>query len=364
MTRLPPPAKAATVARWVSEVRRSGLQGYLAQVAGILRYARAPGRVTPFEYYVYHLYDRSRSTEAERLAFIGHRGRRAIVRALNDPMAGILADDKLVTYGYLMGLGHPTPRVRALVHAFRAFGAAPTLPDAAALARYLREQASFPLFGKPLGRSNAVGVASLRGRGADGASLLLSGGRPIGIEAFAADVMSFLPRGYLFMDHLVPHPAMAALTGDRLGTVRLYLLLEEGKVRVLGALWKIACGDNMADNFHLAGNLLGALDPATGEVTRVVGGSGPDERLHEVHPDTGARLAGVRLPLWSELMALAEAAARAFPRLPYQAWDIALTPEGPVVVELNSAGDVSLWQRATGKGLMNDRFRAILARRR
>ncbi len=363
MTRMPLP-KVATVARWVAEVRRRGLQGYGRQFTGILRYAWGPGRVTPFEYYAYHLYDRGRHDEAGRGAFIGHRGRRRIVGALNDPQAGILADDKLVTYGYMHGLGHPVPPVRALVHAFRTFGTVPTLPDAAALARYLRHEATYPMFGKPLGKSNAIGVASLQDYDPAAGTLRLPGGTTLAVDAFAASVMTFMPRGYVFMDHLAPHPAMGAVCGGRLGTVRLYLLALGVEPEVLGAVWKIACGDNMADNFHLSGNLLGALTVDTGEVTRVVGGSGLDEVLHDTHPDTGAPLIGFRIPDWTAMVAMVRHAARAFPRLPFQAWDVAATPDGPVLVELNWAGDVSLWQRASGRGMMNERFRRILERRR
>lgn len=361
MTSLPMPATAPSVARWVAEVRRSGIQGYFGQIAGIVRYARATGRVTPLEYYYYHLYDRDRRTEAECRLFIGHRGRRRIVLALNSMRAGILGDDKLVTYGYLKGLGFPTPATRALIHAFRTFGDVPTLHDRTEIEAYLQSHATFPMFGKPLGKSNALGVASLQGR--EGSHLLLTSGRRIPIGTLIDSIMSFLPRGYIFMDHLQPHPDMVAVCGDRLGTIRVYVLREDNTPTILGVLWKITCGANMADNFHLSGNLLGALDPDTGVVTRVVGGSGPDEREFETHPDTGARLIGFAIPRWHDLIGLVRRAALAFPLLPYQAWDIAVTPHGPVFVELNSAGDVSLWQRAMGRGIMNDRLRAILEKR-
>lgn len=359
-TKIPKPATAATVARWVVEVRRRHGRGYLSQVADMIRYNRGHQRINPIEYYLYHLYDRERHDAATRAQFIGHAGRRRIVRALNDAKAAILADDKLVTYGYLTGLGFPTPPLRALYHATRSHGALRRLCDAAQAAAYLRGEATYPMFGKPLGRSNAVGVASLRGYRAGDDVLVLAGGRTIGVETFVTTLDAFLPRGYLFLEHLWPHAAMREVCGERLCTVRVFALLGPRGPEILGAVWKVVVGANMADNFVLKGNLLAAVDIATGTVTRIVGGSGPDERVHETHPDTGARLVGFRLPLWDGLIALVKGAAGAFPRLPYQGWDIALTPSGPVIVELNSAGDLSLWQRPAGRGFMNERFYALL----
>ena len=53
-------------------------------------------------------------------------------------------------------------------------------------------------------------------------------------------------------------------------------------------------------------------------------------------------------------------AAQAVPGLPLQAWDIALCPNGPVLVEANIGGDVNLPQIASGDGIMNDRLAAFL----
>jgi glutathione synthase/RimK-type ligase-like ATP-grasp enzyme len=68
------------------------------------------------------------------------------------------------------------------------------------------------------------------------------------------------------------------------------------------------------------------------------------------------------LPEWTALTALCLKAARAFPGLRMQAWDIALTERGPVLVEVNVGGDFNLPQLAHGSGLMDERFRAFVDR--
>jgi hypothetical protein len=133
------------------------------------------------------------------------------------------------------------------------------------------------------------------------------------------------------------------------------------RAAILHALWKIPVGDHPADNFWRPGNLLAGLEAASGRVTRVIQGVGPERRELESHPDTGGRLQDLILPEWPALVALGLRAATALPGLRMQAWDIALTDRGPVLVEANIGGDFNLPQLAHGKGLMDERFGAFLS---
>ena len=191
--------------------------------------------------------------------------------------------------------------------------------------------------------------------------LVFKGGRTLGVENFVGELEPYRRDGYLFQEMLAPHPELEALCGRRLSTVRLIVLLEDAAPVILHALWKIPVGDHPADNFWRPGNLLAGLEASSGRVTRVIQGVGPDRREPERHPDTGCRLSDVVLPDWPALTALALEAASTLPGLRMQAWDIALTVHGPVLVEVNIGGDFNLPQLAHGRGLMDERFGALLA---
>lgn len=65
------------------------------------------------------------------------------------------------------------------------------------------------------------------------------------------------------------------------------------------------------------------------------------------HPDTGMMLLGVTIPHWDELMHLSEAVAKAIP-LGYLGIDIALSEEGPVVLEVNARPGIEIQNVCNG----------------
>ena len=85
-------------------------------------------------------------------------------------------------------------------------------------------------------------------------------------DAGYAELEPYRKDGYLFQEMLAPHPALAALIGRRVSTVRLIILLEDDTPAILHALWKIPVGDHPADNFWRPGNLLAALAAEDGRV--------------------------------------------------------------------------------------------------
>ena len=66
-------------------------------------------------------------------------------------------------------------------------------------------------------------------------------------------------------------------------------------------------------------------------------GAGYDSHahVHEVHPDSGFRIADFQLPMMDEVRAFVDRVARVVPQVQYVGWDIVVTPTGPVLVEGN-----------------------------
>lgn len=130
---------------------------------------------------------------------------------------------------------------------------------------------------------------------------------------------------------LVQHPEMARLYPGSVNSLRVVTYLDpDGQVHVLAAVLKIGNG-GVIDNFS-NGGMYTMLD----EQGRALHAAS-DEEGHpfEVHPITGVTITGYRVPLYDEVLALVDRLARRVPALPYIGWDIAITPEQPVVIEGN-----------------------------
>ncbi|MSP83511.1 MAG: hypothetical protein EXQ94_11445 [Alphaproteobacteria bacterium] len=350
------------LARSLKQVRDRHGRSTRSQIGEIMRLAFGPGRVSPFEYFRYRLFDDRTFAAADKARFLGNalRIRYQSSYVARDWLA--MTTDKVMFYAVLKGLDLPFPAARALYHPMRNFGTVRALRDADALAAFLRDPGVYPLFAKPADGVGSAGVASLTRYDAEADQLVSADGRHTGVAAFVAELDPYLPRGYLFQERLQTHPSLAPPLGGRLSSLRCLVMIEDGRPVLLRTTWKIPTGSNVADNFWRPGNLVAAVDPETGRVFRIVRGVGVDQGLVDDHPDTGARLNGLTLPAWDKVRALCLEAAAGFPGLWLQGWDIALTDRGPLPLEMEGDGGAqTLTQDAMGRGLLDDRFIVFLA---
>lgn len=66
--------------------------------------------------------------------------------------------------------------------------------------------------------------------------------------------------------------------------------------------------------------------------------------LYTNHPTTGARILGVQLPFWEETVNMLKRASERVPSVGYIGWDVALTPNGPILIEGNTTPGYKYYQ--------------------
>ena len=314
-----------------------------------------PGKLPPEEYYMYRLYDRT-LTLREKRSFISNR---AMGNLRYDRRWGVVADDKLLCYALLSDYRIKIPENVAVIHAFRGINGARSLRSADECEAFFRDIDNYPFFTKPItGRfSRDVYLAETFDREAD--MIRLGDGKTITPHELARSCRQ--PKtGFIVQKLLTSHPDIAARFGDRLSTVRMIILRETDGPRVFAALWKIASARNMADNYWRSGNVLAVLDTQNGVVKSCTQGMGPELRQVEHHPDTGQRLIDFALPRWNDLREMAMKASYAVGGLPIQAWDMAITPDGPLALEVNEIGSLFLPQIAFQAGLNQGEFKRVV----
>lgn len=66
--------------------------------------------------------------------------------------------------------------------------------------------------------------------------------------------------------------------------------------------------------------------------------------IYEKHPITDAQLVGIKLPYFNETLEMIQKAAMEVPQVGYIGWDIAITPDGPVIIEGNTTPGYKYYQ--------------------
>ena len=253
------------------------------------------------------------------------------------------------------GLGLSTTRMQAAFAPTRGFGSLPTLRSTADIVRFLSSQARYPLFGKPVRGSQAMGSVLIRK--VDGVIATLGNGQTISLSKLAEEVAANTTYGYVFQDAVTPHPSIATLTGSQtVSTVRVVTVNHNDTPEVLYTIWKLPAPNAMSDNFWQKGSLIALVEPTSGLVQKVRFASGPDTQWVESHPVTGAQLVGATLPCWQSVLDLARAAHATVPDNGILGWDIAITPQGALLIECNENTGHGLYQLASGRGVLNHDF--------
>ncbi len=138
-------------------------------------------------------------------------------------------------------------------------------------------------------------------------------------------------RGELLVEeNIVQHPDLAAYCPGTVNSTRIAAFFDGEKTHILAIAQKFGRGQ-AADQMDFGG-FYTMLDD-DGKAL----GPGYDSHGHsyELHPDSGLRIADFQLPMMAEVRAFIDTVARHVPQVQYVGWDVAVTPDGPVLIEGN-----------------------------
>lgn len=174
---------------------------------------------------------------------------------------------------------------------------------------------------------------------------------------------SLMARGlYLVEEGIVQHPQMDLLCPSSINTIRVVTLVVDGVAKHLYSLVRMGLGDSPVDNISSGGMYTWVDGDGT---LRYPCFHDKTASYVEVHPKTGMRVVGFVIPLYREVVDLCLRAALVEPRVGYVGWDVAVTPDGPVLVEGNLIPGYDMPQTAAfhpdGKGILPV-FEAALGR--
>lgn len=145
----------------------------------------------------------------------------------------------------------------------------------------------------------------------------------------------------LFETLIVQTDQMSSLNSSSVNTVRfMTTLYPGGEAKTIAAFIKIGRAGSCVDNAGSGGNVDGGVDVETGKIFNTLEFNGWRKKRHITrHPDSNVWLEGMMIENWSEIRQKVEEYQKALPFVKAAGWDIALTPDGPYIVEVNDMWD-------------------------
>lgn len=160
-----------------------------------------------------------------------------------------------------------------------------------------------------------------------------------------ADLLDYVKKhDLLVLEQVLPqHPDMARLHPQSVNTMRIVTDRVGNQVYIAYIVLKVGRGDGFCDNSGQGGVIV-RVDPETGKI--ISDATDDYFNLFDRHPDTGIVFKGYQLPMHKEAIALAKEAAMVVPEITHVGWDVAITPDGPALIEGNDYPGTDLCQLA------------------
>ncbi|PJE33384.1 hypothetical protein PSM7751_00079 [Pseudooceanicola marinus] len=329
------------------------------QAREMLQFSRGRQRLGLHEYYTFRLFDPERSIEEKR-QFIGLLGNKDLNKRLSprDMAIGtnVIVEDKIFFEALIKQLGFPTTDTQAVTSRTRHFGNIPRLDTVEAAEAFLLNEARYPLFIKPVSGSRSVGSALISERDLADGSLHLMNGRQIPARAVAEEMFADARGSYLLQSAVQQNATLSDVAGSAVGSMRVVTLMGDQMPEVLYTLWKVPSPSAMSDNYWQDGSMIAEIDPANGQVLQCHRGQGPAREALSLHPVSGKAFTDIRIPHWDAVIDVTTRCHALFAKSGVLGWDIAIGETGPKIIEANPNPHHTLYQLATGNGVLNESF--------
>lgn len=291
-------------------------------------------RIGP-NYYLQARWGRSEISFKHKWQHINRSEYRRLIHRLNPDAYRKASQHKLIEKSVLSLQQLPTPKFIGFVHALRGkCGQGHPIRNAAQLSELLLPHAGQRVCFKPVESFGGFGFASYLIALANGRIELhrKSTEAPISIEEWWKN-NGHNQDGFLLEAFLEQHPDMAALHEHSVNTIRIWVVLQNNRWEVLGGFLRVGRNGSQVDN-QSSGGIACPLDVASGKVRVAIDSARPGYPV-ALHPNSHIALAGFQVPFWQEAKNLAGEAVAAFPHMRLAGLDMAITPAGPCLIELN-----------------------------
>lgn len=358
--------------KFVKQLRSLGSFGKKTSIIQLLNMILLGFRYgfSPLEYNLYGFYKKSIS-RSEKLSFISNEKILKIFRPYLNHKSWIpILENKLLFFLYYSQLGFPVVEVYGFYYPERGFflDGSP-LREKSDFLRWLNKSDIKGCVVKPLGSLGGKGIMIFEElispetiRSNDGKNYSLN--EVISLMEKDIEVRQSKEdnyKGYIIEEKIEQDPAMNVLSGKSLNTIRVSTLItNNNEILIDFGMLRVGREGSITDNLHQGGYVvnINVEDGSIGEKTfGYKEEEGPwieekEERIKEFFTDG-------KVPFWHEIVSLAKKAASFAPELRSVGWDIAISKNGPVLMEGNDNWDMVIAQVLSG-GYLTEERREIL----
>jgi len=134
----------------------------------------------------------------------------------------------------------------------------------------------------------------------------------------------------LVEDCIKQHTDMNILYQTSVNTMRMFTFIKNGQPHFLQAILKIGNG-GVVDNFSSGGMYTYVDDNGIVFVEAI----DREDNIFYEHPISKTKIVGFKVPMFEDAVKLVKECAKVVPEISYVGWDVAISENGPVIVEGN-----------------------------
>jgi hypothetical protein len=298
-----------------------------AQINREIRLCKSYWKCYPYQYFIQDLYLASRQLTDEELTgyipdFFWYR---LFLPHHNSQRYSLIGENKIVMNHFFRSLAIPCPETLGYILNGSLYSPDMELIDAYEISK--RSKGIEKIFVKPVDGCGGKGIYVFH-KNNHGVYTTSSG-------IFFHDHIRELLKNSgdaIIQGGISQDPDLSALYSGSVNTFRIVTENIGGKARVVSVMMRMGRGNNEVDNVS-SGGISTYVNPTTGKINDFAISS--DRKKYFEHPDTHFSFHNHFIRRWDEIKNFSIKCAELMPFLTYLGWDIALTPEGPVVIEIN-----------------------------
>lgn len=288
----------------------------------------------------YFIYEFEKQSEELKLNFLSNMAEFKLFPFLNPDEYWVVSKDKYICHLMFEDLGLPMTELYLYYYPEFEHSTPKVSNDLKSTIRILKEKDISDFILKPVNGNSGVGIMRIKRidfKGDDDCILYDHNGK----SYLLSEILGRYP--ILFEKYVVQTEQFSRFNDSSVNTIRFMTsLYPDNEVRIFANFIRIGRAGSCIDNIKTADNINALIDIKTGYIYKVLHNKGWrnfEEITH--HPDSGNQIKGELIENWEEICKKVKDFHKSHPYLKVLGWDIAVTDNGPVILETNGTPGIT-----------------------